>query len=220
LNCESLLSIPGREEPQAKLWSLSLRSRMVSAVHGRVERMRVHGSIPATSICSSSLQNVGAVRRGSTSAFSPRDFLPSSCSWLSSQPLLPHRSCKLCRLHLGPNCLLNELHSDVSVSTPASIRTFCLRNAHTAKGSASFRQGRVWRRPKRPRTGSGGRTRSQRTPSMMTLRPLARNAKRLGVRLRSLGAATKGAEWIEEFTMSLSGLTPQMNGEATERYQR
>ena len=55
---------------------------------------------------------------------------------------------------------------------------------------------------------------------MMTLRPLARNAKRLGVRLRSLGAATKGAEWIEEFTMSLSGLTPQMNGEATERYQR
>lgn len=109
--------------------------------------------------------------------------------------------------------------SEMSICS-ASIRTFCLRNAHTAKGSASFRQGRVWRRPKRPRTGSGGRTRSQRTPSMMTLRPLARNAKRLGVRLRSLGAATKGAEWIEEFTMSLSGLTPQMNGEATERYQR
>ena len=55
---------------------------------------------------------------------------------------------------------------------------------------------------------------------MMTLCPLPRNAKRLGVRLRSLGGARKDAEWIEEFTMSLSGLTPQMNGEATERHQR
>src|SRR2546422_761682 len=37
--------------PDAKLWSWSLRSRMVSAIPGRVGRMRVQESIPAASIC-------------------------------------------------------------------------------------------------------------------------------------------------------------------------
>jgi len=50
--------------PDFRLRSLSLRSRMVSAFHGRVGRMRVQGSILAASICPSSLQNVGAGLRG------------------------------------------------------------------------------------------------------------------------------------------------------------
>ena len=50
--------------PDAKLWSLSLRSRMVSAIHGRVGRMRVQRSIPPASSSPCSLQDVGAGRRG------------------------------------------------------------------------------------------------------------------------------------------------------------
>jgi hypothetical protein len=95
------------------------------------------------------------------------------------------------------------------------------RRAKTVSASAKVS-------PPIPQSGKPRGTRSDRPSyekscppvNALALRPLARNAKRLGVRLRSLGAATKGAEWIEEFTMSLSGLTPQMNGEATERYQR
>ena len=49
--------------PDAKLWSLSLLSRIVSAIHGRVGG-GVHGSIPPPSICPFSLQNVGAGLRG------------------------------------------------------------------------------------------------------------------------------------------------------------